>query len=150
MACKPPKPQPATYEDLCALPHNVVGEIINGELVVSLRPVPRHALATSYLGGELTGPFGRGRGGPGGWLILFEPELHLGDHVLVPDLAGWLRERMPGVPDTAWFGLRPDWVCESCRQRRRFSIAHTSRTSIASKGCPGCGSWILLHARLRC
>jgi Uma2 family endonuclease len=112
MASKPPKPQPATYEDLCALPHNVVGEIINGELVVSGRPAPRHALATSYLGGELTGPFGRGRGGPGGWLILFEPELHLGDHVLVPDLAGWLRERMPGVPETAWFGLRPDWVCE--------------------------------------
>jgi Uma2 family endonuclease len=64
------------------------------------------------LGGELTGPFGRGRGGPGGWLILDEPELHLGGDVMIPDLAGWLRERMPTVPDTAWFALRPDWVCE--------------------------------------
>lgn len=69
-------------------------------------PAPRHAIATSYLGGELTGPYGRGRGGPGGWLILDEPELHLGGHVLVPDLAGWLRERMPAPPETAWFAVR--------------------------------------------
>ena len=102
----------ATYEDLCRLPENVIGEIIDGDLVVSPRPAPRHAIATSYLGGELTGPYGRGRGGPGGWLILDEPELHLGGHVLVPDLAGWLRERMPTAPETAWFAVRPDWVCE--------------------------------------
>jgi Uma2 family endonuclease len=43
---------------------------------------------------------------------LFEPELHLRSDVLVPDLAGWRRERMPEVPDTASFDLAPDWVCE--------------------------------------
>lgn len=112
MASALPKNRPATYADLLALPDNVVGQIVDGELVVAPRPAPSHAMATSYLGGELVGPYGRGRGGPGGWLILDEPELHLGEHVLVPDLAGWLRERMPRLPETAWFELRPDWVCE--------------------------------------
>lgn len=112
MAATVPKAKPATYANLCALPDNVIGEIIDGELVASPRPDPRHAIATSYIGIEVGGAYGRGRGGPGGWLILDEPELHLGGHVLVPDLAGWLRERMPQLPETAWFELRPDWVCE--------------------------------------
>ena len=102
----------ATYEDILALPEHVVGEIIDGELVVSPRPAPRHALASSVLGGELVPTYGRGRGGPGGWLILFEPELHLGRHVLVPDLAGWRRERQPRLPEAAYFEVAPDWVCE--------------------------------------
>jgi Uma2 family endonuclease len=112
MASALPKKQPATYADLLALPENVVGEIVDGDVVVSPRPAPPHAVAASYLGIEIGGSFGRRHGGPGGWLIVFEPELHLGDHVLVPDLAGWLRERMPRLPETAWFELRPDWVCE--------------------------------------
>lgn len=107
-----PLPTPATYEDLCALPVHVVGEIVAGELHESPRPAPRHALATTELGGELNGQFGGRRGGPGGWLILIEPELHLGEHILVPDIAGWRRERMPRLPDTAWFDVAPDWVCE--------------------------------------
>jgi Uma2 family endonuclease len=90
----------------------MVGEIINGELIASPRPGPRHAFTSSSLGIEIGGPFSRGRGGPGGWIILDEPELHLGSQVLVPDLAGWRRERMPVLPDTAWFSLAPDWVCE--------------------------------------
>lgn len=80
--------------------------------MVSPRPAPLQAVAKSYLGAELAMPYGRGRGGPGGWLILFEPELHLGPQILVPDLAGWTRERMPQVPSTAWFELAPDWLCE--------------------------------------
>jgi Uma2 family endonuclease len=104
--------KPATYEDLRALPENVVGEIIDGELIVSPRPAPAHALSTSILGIELGGPFHRGRGGPGGWWILDEPELHLGPDVIVPDLAGWRRERMSELPKEAWFSLAPDWVCE--------------------------------------
>jgi Uma2 family endonuclease len=106
------KSRPATYADLLRLPENVVGEIVDGELVVSPRPAPAHALASSYLGGELSRPFGRGRGGPGGWLIVDEPELHLGAHVLVPDLAAWRRERMPELPKTPWFAVAPDWACE--------------------------------------
>jgi Uma2 family endonuclease len=105
--------RPAAYDDLLALPEHVVGEIIDGELVVSPRPASRHASATSWLGAELVQLFGRGnRGGPGGWVILDEPELHVVGQVIVPDLAGWRRERMPEVPELPFFELVPDWTCE--------------------------------------
>lgn len=107
-----PARRPATYDDILALPDHVVGEIIDGELVVTPRPAPRHAEAASSLGGILIPPFRFGDGGPGGWRILDEPELHLGEHVLVPDLAGWRLERMPSLPDEAFFTIAPDWVCE--------------------------------------
>ena len=112
MASALPKKKPAAYADLLALPEHVVGQIVDGDLVVSPRPAPPHAVAASYLGIEIGGSFGRGRGGPGDWLILDDPELHLDDQILVPDLAGWLRERMPRLSETAWFELRPDWLCE--------------------------------------
>lgn len=109
----PPRRTGATYEDLLALPDNVVGELVAGELYVSPRPAPPHAAAASALGEELGPPFKRGRGGPGGWMILFEPELHLGGDALVPDLGGWRRERMPEMPvDLPYFILAPDWVAE--------------------------------------
>lgn len=101
-----------TYADIEALPAHVVGEILGGELVVSPRPAPRHTRAASALGMVVGGPFQLGVNGPGGWWIFDEPELHLGADVLVPDLAGWRRERLPELPDTAWFDLAPDWVCE--------------------------------------
>jgi len=103
----------ATYADLRKVPDHVVAEIIDGELHTSPRPAPRHALAASELGGQLGPPFSRGRGGPGGWWILYEPELHLGPDILVPDLAGWRRTRLPAITDTPpYFTLAPDWVCE--------------------------------------
>lgn len=102
----------ATYEDILNLPAHVIGEIINGRIETQPRPSPKHALASSSLGGELVGPFQKGKGGPGGWWIIDEPELHLRNHVLVPDLAGWKKQKMPVLPDTAWFEKAPDWVCE--------------------------------------
>ena len=102
----------ATYQDILDAPPTMVAEIIRGTLHLQPRPVPRHARASSALGMELGSPFDRGRGGPGGWWILDEPELHLGADVLVPDVAGWRRERMPKLPEAAWFDLAPDWVCE--------------------------------------
>jgi Uma2 family endonuclease len=102
----------ATYEDLLQVPAHKVAEIVDGDLHASPRPASRHALASSRLGTELGGPFDRGRGGPGGWWIIDEPELHLGGDVLVPDLAGWRRERLPEFPDAPAFTLAPDWVCE--------------------------------------
>jgi Uma2 family endonuclease len=103
----------ATYEDLLAAPENKVAEIIEGELVITPRPAGPHTAATSALGEELGPPFKRGRAGPGGWIILDEPELHLGKNVLVPDLAGWRRETMSAVPkEPASFTIRPDWICE--------------------------------------
>lgn len=109
----------ATYADLEALPPTMVGQIIHGLLYAMPRPASRHARACSRLGGELMGPFDLGRGGPGGWQILDEPELHFpnprvkaGKDVLVPDLAGWSRERMPEFLDVPFFALAPDWICE--------------------------------------
>jgi Uma2 family endonuclease len=102
----------ATYQDVIDAPPHKVAEIIDGELTVSPRPGGPHSAAASALGAELTFPFGRGRGGPGGWIILFEPELHLGEDILVPDIAGWRRTRLPHVPNEAYFTLPPDWLCE--------------------------------------
>jgi Uma2 family endonuclease len=104
--------RPATYDDLLKVPDHLVAEIVDGELFTSPRPAPRHADASSGLGGALRGPFDRGRGGPGGWRILDEPELHLGRDVVVPDLAGWRRERLPSLPDEAYVSVPPDWICE--------------------------------------
>jgi Uma2 family endonuclease len=103
---------PATYEDLLEVPDYLVAELVDGELYASPRPAPRHTDASSALGGMLSGPFDRGRGGPGGWRILDEPELHLGRDVLVPDLGGWRRERLPSLPKEAYFSVTPDWICE--------------------------------------
>ncbi len=102
----------ATYADLEAVPPHLVAEIIDGELVTHPRPMPRHNVATNALSYEITGPFQKGVGGPGGWIFADEPELHLGKNVVVPDLAGWRRERMPVAPETAYFDVAPDWVCE--------------------------------------
>jgi Uma2 family endonuclease len=108
---QPARPR-ATYRDVLEAPPHVVAELIEGTLYTSPRPATRHALAAMALSGELEPPFRRGRGGPGGWVLLPEPELHLGDEVLVPDLAGWRRERMPELPDAPFLELAPDWVCE--------------------------------------
>jgi Uma2 family endonuclease len=102
----------ATYADLEAVPEHLVAEIIDGELVTHPRPSPRHGAASSALGAELGEAFQKGRGGPGGWVFFDEPELHLGPHVVVPDLAGWRRERLATYPETNYFELAPDWVCE--------------------------------------
>ncbi|MEQ1955549.1 Uma2 family endonuclease [Mesorhizobium sp. CN2-181] len=104
--------KPATYADLEAVPPHLVAEIIDGVLRTHPRPSIRHGLTATSLGDELAGPFQKGRGGPGGWIFVIEPELHLHDHVLVPDIAGWRRERLPVVPNTAFTDVSPDWVCE--------------------------------------
>jgi Uma2 family endonuclease len=103
---------PATYADLLEVPDHLVAEILDGELHASPRPALPHARAASVLGVAIGGPFDRGAGGPGGWWILFEPELHLGPDVLVPDLAGWRRERLPVIPAEAFLSVAPDWVAE--------------------------------------
>ena len=94
------------------MPENLVGELIDGELIVQPRLAVPHARAASQLMGEVSPPFNRGKGGPGGWIILHEPELHLHGDALVPGLAGWLRGRMPEVPQDTAIELAPDWVCE--------------------------------------
>ncbi|KJV06637.1 Uma2 family endonuclease [Methylocucumis oryzae] len=102
------------YEQLLALPDHVIGEILNGELYAQPRPSGRHGLAAGSLNTDLNAPFGLGRGGPGGWWIIPEPEVHFVRDVelTVPDLAGWRRERMPSIPEGHRFEIVPDWVCE--------------------------------------
>jgi Uma2 family endonuclease len=104
--------RPATYDDIVRLPENMVGEIIDGDLYAWPRPSGPHGDALSTLGMFIGPPYRLGRGGPGGWWIFDEPELHLGRHVVVPDLGGWRRERMPHYPKDHVFDISPDWVCE--------------------------------------
>jgi len=113
------KPIRATYADLEAVPANKVAELIRGTLYVMPRPALRHAKASSRLTMKLGSPFDLGEGGPGGWWILDEPELHFPDptapgeeDALVPDLAGWRRERVPVMPDAAYCTIAADWICE--------------------------------------
>lgn len=106
------KTKAATVADIEALPPNMVGQILFGALHSHPRPTPKHWRAAGELQAELTFPFGRGRGGPGGWIFAVEPELHLGPHVVVPDIAGWRTERLTPFPATAYVETPPDWICE--------------------------------------
>lgn len=69
-------------------------------------------MASSVIGHEIMGPYQFGRGGPGGWIFIDEPELHLGPHVVVPDITGWRRERLTPFPETAFIATAPDWIAE--------------------------------------
>jgi Uma2 family endonuclease len=126
--------RPATYEDLLAVPEHLVAEILFGRLVTHPRPAPRHATSANALAGVLTPPFQFGRDGPGGWIFMSEPELHLGGHVVVPDLAAWRRERLPTLPDTAWIDIAPDWVCEVLSPSTQRHDRGDKRTIYADAG----------------
>ena len=126
----------ATYQDVLDAPEHRVAEIIDGTLHTHPRPAPPHAVASSSLGSDLLTTFQFGRGGPGGWWIIFEPELHLGEDIVVPDLAGWRRERMAELPDTAYFTLAPDWVCEVLSASTRKLDLHEKRPVYAREGIP--------------
>lgn len=103
----------ATYEDLYNIPENMIGEIISGELIATPRPAPRHMNVVTSLGGEIWPPYQRGRGGPGGWIFLIETEVQLGEDIVVPDFAGWRKERLPTTKlEYNWIPVAPDWVCE--------------------------------------
>ena len=107
----------ATYQDVLDAPEHKVAEILDGELFLSPRPATPHARASTVIGADINVAFHRSGGGdatrPGGWYILSEPELHLGEDVVVPDIAGWRRERMPVMPNAPWIELPPDWLCET-------------------------------------
>ncbi len=108
-----PAKKKATYEDLFDIPENMTGEIINGELIVTPRPSPRHMRSASVLGGKILPPYDFGEGGgPGGWIILDEVEIKLGEDTIVPDLAGWRKDRFPKNLEHNWIEVVPDWVCE--------------------------------------
>ena len=117
----------ATYQDVLDAPPDKVAEVVDGALHIFDRPTLLHARAGWGLGNAIGPPFDYGRGGPGGWWILNEPQLHLGEDIVVPDLAGWRRERMPVFPDTAYTTLAPDWVCEVLSpSTRKFDLGDKS------------------------
>jgi Uma2 family endonuclease len=98
------------YQQFLATPEHKVAEIIDGRLIIQPRPGSWQALATVALLSALYRRFVDANAG--GWVILKEPELHLARDILVPDIVGWQRERMPVMPDVAAFELAPDWICE--------------------------------------
>ena len=102
----------ATYADIETAPEHLVAEIINGELFTHPRPSLRHGVTATSLVDELTGPFQKGRGGPGGWVFAIEPEIKFSENILVPDIAAWRRERLPGIPTRNFIEIAPDWICE--------------------------------------
>jgi len=120
-----PADKRATYRDVLNAPEHMVAEVVDGVLYTHPRPHTRHARASTRLGQRLGGPFDEGIDGPGGWIILDEPELHLGAEpdIVVPDLAGWKRSTLPELPDEAFLSVRPDWVCEVLSP----STAHVDR-----------------------
>ena len=124
----------ATYQDVLDAPAHRVAEIVDGTLHTHPRPAMPHARASSSLGVKIGGPFDYDAGGPGGWWIIDEPELHLGEDILVPDLAGWRRERMPEYPDTAYVTLAPDWICEVLSPSTRKLDLHGKRPVYAREG----------------
>ena len=124
----------ATYQDVLDAPPHKVAEVVAGTLHMNPRPASRHAWASSGLGNRIGPPYHYGNGGPGGWWIIDEPELHLGEDILVPDLAGWCRERMPEYPDVAYFTLAPDWVCEVLSPSTRALDQGMKRAVYAREG----------------
>ena len=131
-----PAQRRATYADLEAVPPHLVAEIIHGALVTHPRPAPRHAGAQNNLGASLTPGNQWGKGGPGGWVFFSEPELHLGGNVVVPDIAGWRRERLPALPETAYFELAPDWVCEVLSDSTESYDRNAKRNIYGEAGVP--------------
>jgi hypothetical protein len=117
---------------LQALPETLIGEIIFGELVTQPRPAVRHAQAASATGEALGPPFNRGRNGPGGWIILFEPEITFGPHVLVPDLAGWRRENLGELPDIAAPGTTR--ACSKATPKRASRLSKRFRSPHRGSG----------------
>ena len=124
----------ATYQDVLDAPPHMVAEVLAGTLHTQPRPAMRHAWASSRLGGRLDGPFGSHGDGPGGWWIVDEPELHLGDDIVVPDLAGWRHETMPEYPDAAYCTVAPDWVCEVLSPSTRRIDLNEKRAIYAREG----------------
>ena len=127
-------PRRASYQDVLDAPPHMVAEVVDGVLYLQPRPAPPHALAYASLGMIIGSPFQFGRGGPGGWWILSEPELHFGKDIVVPDIAGWRRERMPVFPEEAYFTLVPDWVCEILSKSTRKLDLGGKRAIYAREG----------------
>jgi Putative restriction endonuclease len=100
------KPSGAAYDDLVAAPSNLIAEIVDGRLYGTPRPPPRLSTVASRLN-AIVGSAECDR-----WWLLWKVEIHLREDVLVPDLSGWRRDRLPNIPDAPWMSSAPEWACE--------------------------------------
>ncbi|MRG94410.1 Uma2 family endonuclease [Polyangium spumosum] len=133
-----PTGKPATYEDLCALPPNVMGEILDGVLYTQPRGqrCPQ-AHAVSVLIRRLYRPFYREIDGPGGWWVYFKCPFELpGSPEVVPRLVGWRRERLPHLPSDESIKVVPDWVAEVLSPATRDYNLRIKRPFYAKHGIP--------------
>ena len=130
----------ACYQDVLDAPPSKVAEVVDGRLYLHPQPAGPHNSAGTYLVAHLTGPFDLLKAGLTGWWIRYEPELHFGKpprkDILVPDLAGWRRERMPEAPSKAFVTLAPDWVCEILSPSTRRMDLTRKRDLYAREGVP--------------
>lgn len=128
-----PVRKPASYQDVLEAPENMIAELVDGVLHLTTRPGIPHTVAASRILGMLDPLCGTGGGGgPGGWHVLFEPELHMDDDILVPDVAAWRIERLPEMSDAAYFTLAPDWLCEVL-SRSTGAIDRTAKLPIYAR-----------------
>jgi Uma2 family endonuclease len=126
----------ATYADVEAAPEHVIAEILDGELVTQPRPTARHNAAATNLLLKLGGPFQARNGGQGGWILFFETEVKFGENLLVPDISGWRVERFTGYPETNYFTIRPDFVCEVLSASTEGRDRTVKRRIYADAGVP--------------
>lgn len=105
--------RPATIADLDQLPPTWRGEVIEGTLYAFPHPGVPHQLVSGAISVDLRIPFGRGRGGPGGWRIFFRVPVQVHEiNEISPDISGWRRERLPILPQEDAISIVPDWICE--------------------------------------
>ena len=128
------KTRKATYQDVLDAPPNMVAQLINGEVYLQSRPAGPHIWASGRLFSAIDGKYGDYVDRPGNWVILDEPELHLGEDVLVPDIAGWKVENLPQFPATSRFHIAPDWICEVLSPSTRHRDLGLKRDIYAREG----------------
>jgi Uma2 family endonuclease len=88
-----------------------IAEVLDGKVVAPTRPTPDALAVKQALAAELASTLG-GATGRVGWSIFTDPQLRLHQNVVMPDLAGWRKARLPRPPMDNRFASVPDWVCE--------------------------------------
>ncbi|MGN6185631.1 MAG: Uma2 family endonuclease [Thermoanaerobaculia bacterium] len=90
-------------------PERFVIEMIDGRELKTARGASIYSRASGGVLVQLRSAFDTD---DGEWWIVFRPEVRLGGDVLVPDVCGWRRERLPSLPDAEWIDVPPNWVCD--------------------------------------
>lgn len=114
-----------TIEEWLAQPSERRLELIDGEFIEKALPDVPHAISQAGVLVTLHPQFHRKPGGagpgPGGWWILPEVDIQLGENGYRPDVAGWRRERSPSPPPGRPVTVTPDWICEVLSDSNRHN-----------------------------